>query len=226
MAVSGTGTSATLKTGMEAYYDRRAQEYDHFYTGEGHYAERDRPGWFEDRDALERWIAQLPATSVLDVACGTGFLTRHLPGEVTALDQSARMLEVARKRLPGAALVHGSGLALPFADQSFDRVFTGHFYGHLREEQRRAFLSDVKRVASELVIVDAAKRSEFPFEGIQVRPLLDGSLHEVYKRWYTGSGLVAELGGRGDVLFDSGWFVAVSTPTELIDLDARELVDG
>ena len=218
-------TGTALTTGMEAYYDLRAQEYDHFYTGEGHYADRHRPGWFEDRAALEAWIREIPPARVLDVACGTGFLTQHLSGEVTALDQSARMLEVAGERVPGAALVQASGLALPFGEQEFDRLFTGHFYGHLREEQRRAFLREAARVAKELVIVDAAKRDEFPFQGVQVRPLLDGTTHEVYKRWYTGAGLAAELGG-GDVLFDSGWFVAVSIPTAAIDLDAGRAVDA
>jgi SAM-dependent methyltransferase len=219
MAAPDAGTSAELTTGMEEYYDLRAQEYDHFYTGEGVYTDRDRPGWFEDRAALERWIAELPAARVLDVACGTGFLTRHLNGDITALDQSSRMLEVTGERVPGAALVQASGFSLPFGEQEFDRLFTGHFYGHLREPQRRAFLTEAKRVASELVIVDAAKRDEFPFEGIQIRPLLDGSTFEVYKRWYTGPGLATELGG-GQVLFESGWFVAVSIPTEAIDLDA------
>lgn len=207
--------AATLTTGMEEYYDLRAQEYDDFYTGERHYAERDRPGWFEDRAALEGWIASLSPVSVLDVACGTGFLTRHLRGEVTALDQSDRMLDVARERIPGASFVQASGLALPFEDRAFDRLFTGHFYGHLRIEQRRAFLREAARVTHELVVVDAAKRDEFPFEGVQRRPLLDGTMHDVYKRWFTGPGLAEELGG-GTAAFESGWFVAVSIEAERI----------
>jgi hypothetical protein len=32
-----------------AYYDRRAGEYDEWYTGEGLFALRDRPGWDEVR---------------------------------------------------------------------------------------------------------------------------------------------------------------------------------
>ncbi|HEY5316587.1 MAG TPA: class I SAM-dependent methyltransferase [Solirubrobacteraceae bacterium] len=37
---------------------------------------------------------------VLDVACGTGLLTQHLQGEVTAIDQSSAMVEIAAARLP------------------------------------------------------------------------------------------------------------------------------
>jgi ubiquinone/menaquinone biosynthesis C-methylase UbiE len=210
-------SGAALTTGMEEYYDLRAEEYDDFYTGERLYAERDRPGWFDDRAALESWIASLAPTSVLDVACGSGFLTQHLRGEVTALDQSPRMLDVTRRRVPGAQLVCASAFALPFADKSFERLFTGHFYGHLRPRQRTAFLRESVRVADEVVVVDAAQRPEFPAEGIQHRPLLDGSTHEVYKRWFTGAGLAAELGG-GTVAFESGWFVGVSVPAGDIDV--------
>src|SRR5204863_208110 len=90
------------------------------------------------RTRLDRVVrAALPPVRTLDVACGTGFLTRHLAGEVVALDASPAMLEEARRQAPDAELVLGEGLALPFADGAFDRVFTGHFYGHLDAEERR-----------------------------------------------------------------------------------------
>jgi hypothetical protein len=41
--------------------------------------------------------------------------------------------------------------------------------------------------------------------------LNDGSRWEVYKRWFTGRGLVEELGG-GTVLHDGRWFVVVRSP--------------
>ena len=68
---------------------------------------------------------------MLDVACGTGYLTQHLRGEVVGLDQSPAMVEVASARVPGARIVQGDAVPLPFGDGEFDRVFTGHFYGHL-----------------------------------------------------------------------------------------------
>ena len=45
----------------------------------------------------------------------------------------------------------------------------------------------------------------------QTRVLNDGSEWTVYKRWFTGAGLAAELGG-GEVLHDGQWFVAVRAP--------------
>jgi demethylmenaquinone methyltransferase/2-methoxy-6-polyprenyl-1,4-benzoquinol methylase len=196
---------------MDAYYDRRAPEYDDWYVGSGLFARRPRPGWEEDLAALEATVAALPAARTLDVACGTGWLTRHLAGPVTGLDQSAAMLAIARERVPEAELVQGDGLALPFAAGAFERVFTGHFYGHLLGAERSAFLAEARRVARELVVVDAAERPGEPPEAWQERKLRDGSRHPVYKRFFRPDDLVRELGG-GRVLHAGPWFVVVATP--------------
>jgi ubiquinone/menaquinone biosynthesis C-methylase UbiE len=89
----------------------------------------------------------------LDVACGTGFLTRHLQGAVTLLDQSEAMLTLARKRMPAAPAVRADVPPLPFGDNSFERLFTSHFYGHLQEDTRVRFLDEARRVAAEIVVV-------------------------------------------------------------------------
>jgi ubiquinone/menaquinone biosynthesis C-methylase UbiE len=193
---------------MKSYYARRAPEYDDWYLGTGLYAGLDRPGWHEDVAALQRVVAARAPARVLDVACGTGFLTRSLRGSVTGLDQSETMLSIARERVPGARFVRGDGLALPFEDGAFERVFTGHFYGHLQEAERAAFLAEARRVARELVVVDAARREGIAEEGWQDRVLSDGSRHQVFKRYFTGEGLAGELGG-GRVLHEGAWFVAV-----------------
>ena len=194
---------------MKAYYDARAPEYDDWYLGTGGFAERDRPGWDEAVRELERLVAELPPKRTLDVACGTGFLTRHLRGDVTALDQSARMLGIARERAPEATFVESDAIPLPFDDGTFDRVFTGHFYGHLDEDERAAFLAEARRVAPELVVVDSVEADGRAAEEIEERWLRDGSRWEVLKRRFTGDGLVAELGGGGEVLHESRYFVVV-----------------
>jgi len=196
---------------MDAYYDRRAPEYDDWYVGSGLFARRARPGWEEDLAALEATVAALPAARTLDVACGTGWLTRHLAGPVTGLDQSAAMLAIARERVPEAELVQGDGLALPFADGAFERVFTGHFYGHLQEAERTAFLAEARRVARELVVVDAAElahevaRPEEALVDAVTRAVAELALLPRLRR------LVGPLGG-GRVLHDGPWFVVVATP--------------
>jgi ubiquinone/menaquinone biosynthesis C-methylase UbiE len=193
---------------VKAYYARRAAEYDDWYEGSGLFAARERPAWEEDRDALVAAIAALPPCRTLDVACGTGYLTRHLRGEVTGLDQSEEMLAIARERLPAAELVQGDALPLPYSDDSFDRLFTGHFYGHLEREERRRFLAEAVRVAPELVVADSALRPGVAAQEWQERVLNDGSRHQVFKRFFDGEGLARELGG-GEVLFQGRYFVLV-----------------
>jgi ubiquinone/menaquinone biosynthesis C-methylase UbiE len=193
---------------VREYYDARAREYDDWYLGRGLFTDRDRPGWEEELEQLFAAIAALPPTRTLDVACGTGFLTRHLPGSVVGLDQSARMLDEAAKQAPHAMFVQGDALALPFANDSFGRLFTGHFYGHLEEPDRVRFLAEARRVARELVLVDSSRASSNADEEMSQRVLNDGSRWKVYKRWFTGARLAEELGG-GEALLDGRFFVVV-----------------
>ena len=191
---------------MKAYYDRRAPEYDEWYRGAGRFAERNRPGWEQEVEALAAALAALPPAHTLDVACGTGFLTRHLPGKVVGLDQSDSMLEEARAQAPNATFVQGDALALPFGDGSFDRVFTAHFYGHLEEADRERFLAEARRVAPELVVVDSALHDGVEPVEWQERILNDGSRWQVYKRYFEPDSLADELSG-GRTLFAGRWFV-------------------
>lgn len=193
---------------MKAYYEARAREYDDWYLGRNLYEDRVRPGWDEELDALRGAFEALAPARTLDVACGTGFLTRHLPGAVVGLDQSESMVEVAREQVPGAEFVLGDALALPFEDGSFDRVFTGHFYGHLETAERERFLTEAGRVAPELVVVDAARNDETPPERMDERVLSDGTRWQVYKRWFEPEQLADELGG-GEILHAGRYFVAV-----------------
>ena len=65
---------------------------------------------------------------VLDVACGTGVVTRRIAAITgseappTGLDIAPGMLQVARSIDAGIDWRHGDACALPFADASFDRV--------------------------------------------------------------------------------------------------------
>jgi ubiquinone/menaquinone biosynthesis C-methylase UbiE len=193
---------------VKAYYERRAAEYDDWWLGKGLFADRHRPGWHEETAVLAGTLEALLPARTLDVACGTGFLTHHLPGEITGLDQSASMLELARAKVPKGRFVRGDALELPFADDSFERVLTSFFYGHLEEDDRGAFLREARRVAGELVVIDSALHDEVDPVEWQERVLNDGSRWQVYKRFFEPDSLADELGG-GRTLFAGRWFVAV-----------------
>jgi len=194
---------------VKAYYDQRAPEYDDWWHGTGLHDDKPyRPGWALEVEQLLGVLEDLQPARVLDVACGTGFLTRQLRGDVVGLDQSEEMLSIARERAPQARFVQGEALQLPFEDGAFERVLTAHFYGHLDRDERTRFLREARRVGTELIVADSAMRESVEPEAMQERVLRDGSRWTVLKRYFRADELAAELGG-GEVLLDGDWFVVV-----------------
>jgi ubiquinone/menaquinone biosynthesis C-methylase UbiE len=196
---------------VKAYYHARAAEYDDWWLGRERYEGRARPGFDDELSQVVATLAGLRPARTLDIACGTGFLTRHLPGEITGIDQSGAMLELAREQAPEATFVGGDALALPFGDGAFERAFASFFYCHLVEEERVLFLSEARRVASELLVLASKPGGGDPRARWEERVLDDGSRWEVFKRVFEGDELAAELGG-GRVLHEGRWFVLVSSP--------------
>jgi ubiquinone/menaquinone biosynthesis C-methylase UbiE len=188
---------------MESYYEARAGEYD---ATTYELARQDAVA-AEDLTLLEQLVSSLPSAAVLNVACGTGWLTRLLEGKVVAIDASKSMLRLACQRVGHALFLHTTVPPLPFLDRSFDRVFTSHFYGHLDETVCGDFVHEAFRVADELVVVEQAWAPELEYDGLEVRKLCDGASYVVYKRYFTAEALADELGG--EVLLDTRTFVAV-----------------
>jgi SAM-dependent methyltransferase len=187
---------------MKEYYARRAAEYD-------------ATSWEAiddaERDGVEKFVASLPPARILDIGCGTGYLTRLLRGRVAAVDQSAEMLELARARAPGIELVRADVPPLPFADGAFDLAFSSNVYSHIETAAARPeFVADALRVSRELVILEQAWRLGRDRELWELRQLVDGSKHRVFKRYLTAVQLARELDGV--VVFASAEFVAVRAP--------------
>ena len=186
---------------MKEYYDRRAAEYDETaYVTIGQ----------EDADELRRLeatLSSLPPARTLDVGCGTGFFTRYLRGLIFGVDQSERMLRIARERLPDGRLVRADAASLPFRDSSFARVFSSFFYGHLLESDRQRFLKEARRLAEEIIVVEETLREGLAPSGREERRLSDGSRHVIYKRYFEPRSLTEEL--RATMLFEGSRFVAV-----------------
>lgn len=123
-------------------YDKEADAYDATRGGE--------PRAAAAADAVLGLVP--PGTRrLLDVACGTGIVTRRLaaarPGtRVTGADLTYGMARMAAVRLPGAVVLADSR-ALPFPDGAFDAV-TSVWLLHLldRPEDVRAVVAECARV--------------------------------------------------------------------------------
>jgi ubiquinone/menaquinone biosynthesis C-methylase UbiE len=92
---------------------------------------------------------------VLDVGCGNGFFTYHLPAEIhaVALDRSSTMLGMN----PCPRLVQGSALSLPFPEDAFDTVFCSNLLHHLPDP--KAAVAEMKRVSSRYVVLSEPNRN-------------------------------------------------------------------
>jgi SAM-dependent methyltransferase len=208
--VGVTSTSASASSAVARvthYYESRAAEYDQTTY------ELARRGALTSRGLrrLEAFVASLPAGPVLDVGCGTGWLTSLLQGPVVALDASAAMLRHARRRLGGSLYVLCTSPPLPFPEDTFERVFASNFYSHLPDEGlRRSFLEEALRVATEVVIVEESCRAVAPRESWQERALMDGTSHRVYKRYLSARELAEELAGEV-ALETRGWIAVRAT---------------
>jgi ubiquinone/menaquinone biosynthesis C-methylase UbiE len=193
------GAMDDLYERQKRYYHLRAHEYD--ATA---WEPTDARGRRELLGLVEA-VAALPPAHTLDVACGTGFVSQHLRGDLALLDASEEMLAIAAARLPHAQVVHGDALPLPFADSSFERVFSGQFYDHLRAQERAWFLAEARRVAPELVLLEQTRGLEH-FEGFEERFLESGERHEIYTAYFSPESLLAELGG-GELRYASASFL-------------------
>ncbi|MES2854614.1 MAG: class I SAM-dependent methyltransferase [Bdellovibrionota bacterium] len=86
---------------------------------------------------------------VLDVGCGVGMTLRNLDSaaaELNGVDVSKASVERAKAENPAIQLFHYEGEKLPFADGSFDFVYTVNVLHHVPVDQRQAFIGEMLRV--------------------------------------------------------------------------------
>ena len=109
-----------------------------------------------------------PGQRVLDVACGTGALTRAVAarvgptGRVLGLDANPEMLAVARRLDPSIEWIDGRAEALPLPDASLDAVVSQ--FGLMFFDDRVAALREMVRVLEPggrlaVAVCDAVERS-------------------------------------------------------------------
>jgi ubiquinone/menaquinone biosynthesis C-methylase UbiE len=104
------------------------------------------------RDMVER-VRRAGGERVLELACGTGIVTRELlkalgaGGQLTATDLNEAMLAEARRYVPSDARVRyqqADACALPFADGSFDLIVCQ--FGVMFFPEKAAAMREARRV--------------------------------------------------------------------------------
>jgi SAM-dependent methyltransferase len=114
------GTSdrpARSGTTQETYWSRRSEDW----------AQLQEPNLTPAYDSCLDIAGVGSGTRLLDVGCGSGLALRRAAdrgADVSGLDATQALLDIARRRVPGARLEHGDIEELPFDDDAFD-VVTG-----------------------------------------------------------------------------------------------------
>jgi SAM-dependent methyltransferase len=205
-------TPLSRRSSLWTYYERRAPDYDGSVSGTQRYfagvgVDADPEAIGAEREQVRRALTELQPASFVDVGAGPGVFTDLLPGHGLALDQSESALRRLRGDIAGVPVVRGEASALPLATGAVRRVFASHLYGHLEEEERLGFLTEARRVADELVIVDSGRPPAAKARQWQTRALADGSSFTVYRRHFEVDELRAEVGG--EALFAGRYYVVV-----------------
>jgi SAM-dependent methyltransferase len=127
------------------------------FTGPRYYHDYIGPVWFEPYALdLARRLPEQLAGDVLEIACGTGLVTRRLrecmaPAlRLVATDLSKPMLDFARAGLTGLEGIEwreADALRLPFADGQFGAVVCG--FGFMFVPDKPAALREARRVLAD-----------------------------------------------------------------------------
>ena len=100
-------------------------------------------------DSIYRTVLAKPKATVLDIGFGTGTLTAKLYEQgctIYGQDYSARMIELAAAKMPGAHLYQGDftlGLAEPLRQRRYDFIIATYSLHHLTDQQKTVFLTDL-----------------------------------------------------------------------------------
>ena len=140
------------------------------------------------RQLLEA-IGAGPQTKVLDVACGSAYMTAMAAAtgaQVEGVDFSPNMVDEARRRYPALSFRQADAEALPFADNTFDAIAIGFGVHHfpfpvralvearrvLRAGGRLGFTvwASIDEHMIQKVVVDAVRKTGNPVAALPVSP--------------------------------------------------------
>lgn len=196
-----------------AYYNARSQEYDEWFYRIGRYDRglEQNQRWFNEVDVLKSALYDISkVNSILELACGTGIWTQellHIGNEITAIDASAEMIVINKKKLNDTKIVDYQQVDL-FSWQpttQYDLVFFSFWLSHVPPTQVDDFLAKVYRAVlpyGKVFIIDScfdatSTAKDHVFENknaiYQRRKLNNGQEYHIYKIYYQPNILLDKL---------------------------------
>ncbi len=156
------------------------------------------------RSAMERIgrIRRLTGAALLDYGCGSGrwvdVLRRH-GCRYTGVDISAAMVAIARREHPDTEFRKIDGVITPYADASFDLVWSVAVVHHNPPDRQEQMLGEFVRVLRDggvVVLLEGVGRSNPSGEGIYYPRTRDGwtalaARHGLSCRWRRGASYFA-----------------------------------
>ena len=191
--------TGTVTPQLEAYYAKRAREYERIYDK----AERQEElAWLR-----ERLPKLFEGRRVLEIACGTGYWTQFIAKKavhVTACDINEPVLEIAREKpIAKGRVTFAKADAFAPGDlcKGCDAAFAGFWWSHVRKSDLARWLAAVAKALEPGALVamldnryvegssTPVSRRDAEGNTYQVRPLLSGETHEVLKNFPTAAEL-------------------------------------
>jgi demethylmenaquinone methyltransferase/2-methoxy-6-polyprenyl-1,4-benzoquinol methylase len=196
-----------VETNLEAYYARRAAEYEKIF---------DKP---ERQTDLARMRKDIPALfagqRVLEIACGTGYWTPLIAAQaesVLALDYNEETLAIAKSKRyakPNVRFERGDAYALPAWPRRFSACYAGFWWSHIPLARIDEFLKNLAKAlepGATVAFMDnryvegsstPLSRKDADGNTYQARRLGDGSSHEVLKNFPTPQEMRSRLSRFG-----------------------------
>ena len=137
------------------------------------YVERNIDAAAKRGDFWRDLLARVPVSSALEVGCNVGgnlvWIAEQLgTANIAGVDVNGTALEILAGRLPGADLRSATAVALPFADQSFDLVFTMGVLIHVAPVDLEPAMREVIRCSRRYILAGeyyAPQVTEVPYRG-------------------------------------------------------------